>query len=93
MTDERIAMREFVDAEGRRWTAGIREREGPDFKGRYFFVARPEGGGPDEEVELEDVRWNSEKTARRTLQTMSDVELRRRLRSAVGRDAGATTSH
>lgn len=34
---------------------------------------------------LQDVRWNSVKTAERTLATASDVELRRRLRAARGR--------
>ena len=43
-----------------------------------------EGGDP---VELTDVRWNNERTAQRTLDTMSVVELRRRLRSARGRAA------
>jgi hypothetical protein len=78
-------MREFVDGEGRRWIAGVRAGDGLDFKGRYYFVARPAEGGADDEVELQDVRWNGEPIARRTLQSMSDVELRRRLRSARGR--------
>ena len=79
--------REFEDEEGRTWRAGVDARSGPDFKGRYFFVARPEVGGPGEEVVLEDLRWNSEETAQRTLQTMSGVELRRRLREGRGRTA------
>jgi len=36
-------------------------------------------------VALQDVRWNSERSARRTVESMSVVELRRRLRSAEGR--------
>jgi hypothetical protein len=83
-------MREFKDESGKSWTAGVRERPGLDFKGRYGFVVRPTAAGPENEVALGDVRWNSEKTARRTLQTMSEVELRRRLRSARGRGATAT---
>lgn len=78
-------MREFDDAEGRAWRAELTEREGPDYKGRFHLVMTPVDGRADEVVELIDVRWNSERTARRTLETMSDVELRRRLRSAVGR--------
>jgi len=77
-------MREFKDNEGRTWIATVREVDGPDYKGRFHFVLRP----PDNEgevVELADIRWNSERTARRTLETMSVSELRRRLRSAVGR--------
>jgi len=76
-------MRKFEDAEGRAWTAAVRERQGPDYKGRYYFWLEPADGG--EAVALLDVRWNSERTARRTLATMSEVELRRRLRSALGR--------
>jgi len=80
-------MREFKDEHGRSWTAGVLERPGLDFKGRFSFVARPVGAESEEEIELHDVRWNSELSARRTLQTMSEVELRRRLRSARGRAA------
>ena len=78
-------MREFEDQEGKVWVAGAEALPGPDFKGRFVFVARPKGGGTEEQVLLDDVRWNSERTARRTLETMSSVELRRRLRYAVGR--------
>lgn len=81
-------MREFVDGSGAAWMAGVRERPGPDYKGRYFLFLEPGGGGGG--LALLDVRWNSERTARRTLETMSDVELRRRLRSALGRGAGAS---
>lgn len=77
-------MKRFQDDEGRTWTASIGERPGDDYKGRYFFVMEPEDGG-GEPVELADVRWNSSKTAERTLRTMSDTELRRRLRQARGR--------
>jgi hypothetical protein len=80
-------MREFTDGAGARWVAAVRERPGPDYKGRYYFFAEPQDGG--EGVPLVDVRWNSERTAQRTLETMSEVELRRRLRSALGRGAGA----
>ncbi|MCG6989365.1 MAG: hypothetical protein LJF06_14465 [Gemmatimonadetes bacterium] len=77
-------MREFTDQEGRSWIAAVREIQGPDYKGRWFFVMAPKDDA-DSEVTLGDVRWNTERTARRTLETMSVVELRRRLRSALGR--------
>jgi len=80
-------MREFTDGAGAGWIATVRERPGPDYKGRYFFWVEPRDGG--EGVALLDVRWNSERTAQRTLETMSEVELRRRLKSAVGRGAAA----
>ncbi len=78
-------LREFQDDEGKMWLAGVRARPGLDFKGRFFFVVSLRGGDASDEVWLEDVRWNSEQTARRTLETMSGVELRRRLRAARGR--------
>lgn len=84
-------MREFEDPEGRRWVATVRERPGPDYKGSFYFFFRPAGGEEEEDgAALLDVRWNSRKTAVRTLETMSDVELRRRLRSALGRSTRPT---
>ena len=77
-------MRHFADDEGVRWTAAVASDGGGDYKGRHYLVMRvddTDGRG----VHLRDVRWNSLKTARRTLATMSGVELRRRLKSAVGR--------
>ncbi len=78
-------MREFEDRNGDRWTASVREEKGADYKGRFYLVMRREGG--DDEVALLDIRWNSAGSARRTLETMSEVELRRRLRQATGRSA------
>ncbi len=78
-------MRSFQDESGRTWIASVRERPGHDYKGRYSFVFALEGDDVGEPIELADVRWNSLKTAERTLATTSDVELRRRLRSARGR--------
>ena len=78
-------MREFTDASGAAWVATVTEAHGPDYKGRFHLVMRPADGG--DPVELTDVRWNSERSARRTIETMSVVELRRRLRSAAGRSA------
>jgi hypothetical protein len=78
-------MREFTDSEGRTWFASVAEEMGTDYKGRLYLVFRPVSGDEGDAVELRDVRWNSERTARRTIGTMSIVELRRRLRSAVGR--------
>ena len=78
-------MREFTDQSGNEWVAAVASTDGPDYKGRHYFVMQPKEGG--DEVALVDVRWNSQRTAERTLATMSVVELRRRLRSAVGRQA------
>lgn len=78
-------MKEFEDAEGNVWIANVRERPGMDYKGRFYFFLQPRDAGEEEGVALEEIRWNSLKTAERTLATMSGVELRRRLRSARGR--------
>ncbi|MFP3948992.1 MAG: hypothetical protein ACLFWG_09705, partial [Longimicrobiales bacterium] len=71
------------------WIATVRERPGSDYKGRFFFFLRPKDGSEHDGVSLVDVRWNSRKTAERALETMSGVELRRRLRSALGRSRNA----
>ena len=75
-------MRSFTDHDGTTWTARVDARPGPNYKGRYFLVMEADGTEPRP---LEDIRWNSEYSAQRTLDTMSLVELRRRLRSARGR--------
>lgn len=76
-------MKEFTDADGQAWTATVMEEDGADYKGRFFLVMNSAGG--EDAVELRDVRWNNERTARRSIETMSVVELRRRLRLAAGR--------
>ena len=78
-------MREFTDADGRRWRASARQEPSVDYKGRYFLVLEPLDATTGEALELREVRWNSERTAARTISTMSSFELRRRLRSALGR--------
>jgi hypothetical protein len=81
-------MKEFTDAQGGRWRASAREdaARGVDYKGRLFLVLESVSGS-GESLELPEVRWNSERTAARTIATMSTFELRRRLRSAVARVA------
>ena len=79
----------FSDRAGRSWSAGVFEERGPDYKGRYFLVFF---SGDDLRAPLTDVRWNSEDTARRTIETMSDVELRRRLKVALGRSGSVSRS-
>jgi hypothetical protein len=78
-------MRSFRDESGSIWVATVRARPGRDYKGRYYFFVRPDSGSDEDGVALLDVRWNTERTAQRTLTTMSEVELRRRLTQAKGR--------
>lgn len=86
-------MRVFEDENGRRWIATVVKRPGPDYKGRYYFllVLEDEAADGPARLDLLDIRWNRERTAERTLETMSVVELRRRLRQARGRGAAAGT--
>lgn len=82
-------MRRFRDHEGHAWVASVAQEQGGDYKGRFYFVVDGEGEYEGRRVSLTDVRWNSSRTAERTLSTMSEVELRRRLRSARGRASRA----
>ena len=50
------------------------------------MVFHREGDG-SQRLPLYEVRWQTHATAERTLRTMSEVELRRRLKSAVARHA------
>ena len=75
-------MREFPDENGQVWLATIQTEVGVDYKGRHFLYLVPQGEEEAGGHGLADIRWNSRQTAARTLSTMSDVELRRRLRSA-----------
>ena len=82
-------MREFLDEDGQPWLATIQTEGGLDYKGCHYLYLVPQGEGEEGGYGLEDVRWNSRGTAARTLSTMSEVELRRRLRSARGRGRGS----
>lgn len=77
-------MKTFTDERGREWTADAREEDTPRHHGRWFLVLAPaDGDGP--ELILPEVRWQSHRSAVRTLDTMGDFELRRRLRMASRR--------
>jgi hypothetical protein len=83
-------LREDKDAEGRAWRALAIAEDGPDYKGRLHLALEPLDGAEGDAFELREVRWNSRRTATRTMATMSEVELRRRLRTARGRKQSAT---
>lgn len=71
-------MRSFTDEGGQVWVASAREELTPRHHGRWYLVFRPEGDeGPG--FPMPEVRWQNAETAERTLQTMGQGELRRRL--------------
>ena len=78
-------VRQFTDDQGVDWVASVAAEKGGDYKGRFYLIMHRTGAERGDPVSLVDVRWNSRRTADRTLATMSGVELRRRLHSAVGR--------
>jgi hypothetical protein len=78
-------MRVFEDESGVDWVASAAEREGDNYKGRFVLEFSRKDEPRNDAAPLVDVRWNSSKTAERTLKTMSRVELLRRLRAALAR--------
>ncbi|MBH16028.1 MAG: hypothetical protein CME30_01935 [Gemmatimonadetes bacterium] len=78
-------MRQFLDQDGNSWIATAKEEPSVDYKGRYYMYLHEEDQQGGQGYKLLDIRWNGKEVAKRTLQTMSDVELRRRLRTARGR--------
>lgn len=71
-------MKPFTDETGGRWVASAREEDTPRHHGRWYLVFHAEGNEADL-LSMPEVRWQTSATARRTLLTMSDFELRRRL--------------
>jgi hypothetical protein len=71
-------MKQFSDDAGFAWVAGAREEDTPRHHGRWFLVFHR---AEDESViaSMPEVRWQTRATAERTLRTMSEFELRRRL--------------
>lgn len=77
-------MKRFNGEDGQEWVATAREEDTPRHHGRWYLVLHPAGSdGP--ELMVPEIRWKSRHTAERTLQTMSEFELRRRLRIAARR--------
>lgn len=77
-------MRPFTDEAGTPWSAGALEEDTPRHHGRWYLVLRP-ADSEDILLPLPEVRWQTSASARRTLQTMSEFELRRRLHTAQRR--------
>ncbi len=79
-------MKTFLTEDGERWVATAEREQTERHHGVWYLVFHPEG---DDQTRLPvfDIRWQTRATAQRTLKTMSDFELRRRLRSAIVRHA------
>jgi len=85
-------MKPFQDESGRAWVAGAREEHTPRHHGRWYLVFHPEAE-PERVLPMPEVRWQTPRSAARTLATMSEFELRRRLHVLLereGAEAGAT---
>lgn len=74
----------FKADDGREWTATALEEDTPRHHGRWYLVLHPSDSS-ETVLALPEVRWKTRATAERTLRTMSNFELRRRLRIATGR--------
>lgn len=69
-------MKTFTDEQGTTWVASAREEDTPRHHTRWYLVIE----GPEDTLfRIPEVRWQTRATAERTLRTMSDFELRRRL--------------
>lgn len=77
-------MKGFTGEDGREWVATAREEETPRHHGRWYLVLHP-ADSDSPELALPEIRWKNRHTAQRTLATMSQFELRRRLRMAARR--------
>jgi hypothetical protein len=91
-TEEIQAMRSFIDESGQSWRVAAREEETPRHHGRWHLVFLPAGAEAGSELPLPEVQWQTAETARRTILTMSEVELRRRLKVARARTPYLATS-
>lgn len=80
-------MRTFKDESGREWVATTREEQTPRHHGRWYLVFQP-ADRSSVALPMAQVRWQTAATGERTLRTMSEFELQRRLATVLGR-AGA----
>ncbi|MDX1674915.1 MAG: hypothetical protein R3314_08985 [Longimicrobiales bacterium] len=77
-------MKQFTAEDGREWVATAHEEDTPRHHGRWYLVLHP-ADSDEPALTVPEVRWKSRHTAERTLATMSDFELQRRLRIAARR--------
>lgn len=74
-------MRVFKDEHGNAWVASAAEEATPRHHGRWYLVFHPEQDAASVYA-VPEIRWQTSATAKRTLQTMAEFELRRRVNTA-----------
>lgn len=84
-------MRNFNDDQGREWTATAREEQTPRHHGRWHLAFHP-ANDAGALIPLPEIRWQTAESARRTLNTMAEFELVRRLESALLRQGPRTST-
>lgn len=82
-------MKQFTDERGEQWVAEAIEEQTPRHHGKWYLVFHA-ANAHDQQFPVPEVRWQTAATAARTLRTMSDFELRRRLQSALKRFGAPT---
>jgi hypothetical protein len=85
-------MKVFKDEFGNSWVAKAVEEETPRHHGRWYLVFHPEHD-PAKTYDVPTIRWQTQATAARTLETISDFELRRRVNSAQLQQAAEPVGH
>jgi hypothetical protein len=83
-------MRNFLDDQGREWTATAREEMTPRHHGRWHLAFHP-ASDPAALMPLPEIRWQTRQSAERTLRTMAEFELVRRLLAARARTGSETS--
>jgi hypothetical protein len=84
-------MKSFASENGERWVASAAREDTDRHHGIWYMIFHREGD-IRERVPVGEVRWQTRATAERTLRTMSDFELRRRLQSALARHSAGLGS-
>jgi hypothetical protein len=79
-------MKQFTDDRGAQWIATAMEEATQRHHGTWYLAFHPVED-PQQRYAMPEVRWQTAATAARTLKTMSDFELRRRLNSLLVRNA------
>jgi hypothetical protein len=80
------SMKTFQTENGERWVATAAREDTDRHHGVWYLIFHREGD-LRQPVAVGEVRWQTRATAERTLRTMSEFELRRRLTSALARHA------